>query len=113
MMSTSYYLTSRLSSLVPARIKRPLLRSSTLGRFVRKCQLEYIKLDFSAARLLWTLFKSLKAPSIESLYHIDAQFAGEDVEETFGFHIPNDLRNAPFISNNMNYISDLDRLYLT
>ncbi len=48
-----------------------------------------------------------------SLGQIDVRSTGEDVEETFGFHIPDDLQNVPFISNDMKYISDLYRLYFT
>ena len=100
-MSTSDYLTTRLSSPVPVNIIRPLLIYSTLGRFVRKCRLEYINLDFDSSGLLWKLFKSLRAPTVRDLGHVNVQSPEEDAEEMFAFHVPYDIHNNPRISNDI------------
>ena len=60
MMSLSNYLASRFTSSNSFSVARPILISSILGRFIRKCKLEYINMDFDAAGLLWDLFKALK-----------------------------------------------------
>ena len=100
-MSTSDYLTTRLSSPVPVNIIRPLLIYSTLGRFVRKCRLEYINLDFDTSGLLWKLFKSFRAPTMKNSGHVNAQSLEEDAEEMFVFHVPYDIHNAPHIRNDI------------
>lgn len=60
MMSLSIYLAARSASPDMLSVPRPILTSSILGRFIRKCRLEYIALDFQAAGLLWDLFKALR-----------------------------------------------------
>ena len=66
MMSTSNYLTSRAGSADGFVVDRPILLTSVLGRFVRKCRLEYVKLDFEGAGLLWSLFEVLRTPKSKS-----------------------------------------------
>jgi hypothetical protein len=66
MMSTSNYLTSRAGSADGFVVDRPILLTSVLGRFVRKCRLEYVKLDFEGAGLLWSLFEVLRTPNSKS-----------------------------------------------
>ena len=87
MMDTSDYVATRGSIHTPAKIKRPILISSILGRFVRRCRLEYIKLDFGGEERLWILFKSLRAPSIKDLDHVYAE-SSTDEAEAFGFQMP-------------------------
>jgi hypothetical protein len=72
MMSTGSCLISRHSSADDNKVERPLLDSSILGRFVRKCRLEYIKLDFGATGDLWNLFKAFRAPSSAD-WHVDSR----------------------------------------
>ena len=60
MMSLSIYLAARSASPDVFSVPRPILTSSILGRFIRKCRLEYIALDFQAAGFLWDLFKALR-----------------------------------------------------
>lgn len=100
-MSTSDYLTTRLSSPVPVNIIRPLLIYSTLGRFVRKCRVEYIKLDFDASGLLWKLFKSFRGSAMKNLGHVNVQSLEEDAEDIVAFHVPYDIHNNPDISNDI------------
>ena len=66
MMSTSNYLTSRAGSADGFVVDRPILLTSVLGRFVRKCRLEYVKLDFEGAGFLWSLFEVLRTPNSKS-----------------------------------------------
>jgi hypothetical protein len=87
-MSASDYLTSRQSLPNPSKIKRPIVITSILGRFVRKCRLEYIKLDFGQAGILWSLFKSLRAPTIKDFNIENEAITPDDLEEIFGFQIP-------------------------
>jgi hypothetical protein len=53
--------------------------------------LEYIKLDFEAAGILWTLFKCLRAPTSKDLDIGKENTDLEDMEERFGFYIPETL----------------------
>jgi hypothetical protein len=50
-----------------------------------------MKLDFEAAGILWTLFKCLRAPPSKDLDIGKGNIDPEDVEERFGFHIPETL----------------------
>ena len=61
-MATADYITSRISSTDGFNVEKPLLVTSILGRFVRRCRLEYIQLDFDAAIRLWDLFTLLVDP---------------------------------------------------
>ena len=61
-MSAGDYFTSRMSSTNDCNVEKPVLVTSTLGIFVRKCRLEYFQLDFDAANRLWELFTILVAP---------------------------------------------------
>lgn len=65
MMSVSNYLTSRAGSVNGFMVHKPILLTSILGRFVRKCRLEYVKLDYEGAGLLWSLFEVYRAPMLE------------------------------------------------
>ena len=67
MSSISTCLISRQSSAADNKVERPLLDSSVLGRFMRKCRLEYNKLDFGGAGQLWDLFKAVREPSSAEL----------------------------------------------
>jgi hypothetical protein len=62
MMSISNYLASRMGSADGFVVDKPILLTSILGRFVRKCRLEYVKLDFEGTGLLWSLFEVYRAP---------------------------------------------------
>jgi hypothetical protein len=61
-MATADYVTSRISSTDGFNVEKPLLVTSILGRFVRRCRLEYIQLDFDAAMRLWDMFTLLVDP---------------------------------------------------
>ena len=76
MMSSSTCLASRDSSPTEFKVQRPLLTTSILGRFVRRCRVEYIKLDYDEAELLWNLFKASRAPALEYLDIDDQNSAG-------------------------------------
>jgi hypothetical protein len=78
MMSTNNYLESRDSSPVEFKVQRPLLTTSILGRFVRKCRLEYIKLDYDEAELLWSLFNVSRASTSEYMSFDEGNTTGEE-----------------------------------
>ena|SRR5579859_956916 len=61
MMSTSHYYITRQTSPDAYKVERPVLDASLLGRFVRKCRLEYMQLEFEGQGQLWALFKSARS----------------------------------------------------
>ena len=65
-MSSSDYVVPRNTPPDQIKYKRPVLTTSFLGRFVRKCRLEYVKLDFDAAVFLWNAFRSFRATTAKS-----------------------------------------------
>jgi len=70
------------------KVAKPISISSMLGRFVRKCRLEYIKLDFDEAGLLWSLFQISRRPS-------EGMSPMEDVDGSLELHIPEYLDGVP------------------
>jgi hypothetical protein len=81
MMSISNYLASRAGSANGFVVDKPILLTSILGRFVRKCRLEYVKLDFEGAGLLWSLFEVYRAPMSQLPKRRDATLPHWMVEE--------------------------------
>jgi len=59
-MSCSNNLATRELSCEESIVDRPLLTSSTLGRFIRKFKIEYQKLDFRDAGLFWSIFVNFR-----------------------------------------------------
>src|ERR1700733_11455395 len=93
MMSISNYLFSRRSSTMEAKVAKPISISSMLGRFVRKCRLEYIKLEFDEAGLLWSLFQISRGPN-------KGMSPMEDVDGSLELHIPEYLDGVPIGGSN-------------
>src|SRR5271170_6616697 len=91
MMSTSNYLSSRRSSTMETKVAKPISISSMLGRFVRKCRLEYIKLEFDEAGLLWSLFRVSRGPSQQK----EDLSPPEDLDGSLELHIPEYLDGVP------------------
>ena len=66
------------------KVARQISASSMLGRFVRKCKLEYVKLEFEEAGLLWSLVQVSRGPGQES----SGMSPMEDVDGSLALHIP-------------------------
>ena len=66
-MSIEDYVVSRHNWPNELKVARPLLNSSMLGRYVRKCRLEYIKLDFEDAGFLWTALKQYRIQAVKDI----------------------------------------------
>lgn len=71
-----------------------MLITSVLGRFLRRCRLEYVQLDFDAACQLWKLCTQLLAPDqnapveIRTLNHTEL---AETAQGTVGRHKSSNL----------------------
>ena len=101
-MSASDCLASRLSSAIEIKPQTAILTTSVLGRFIRKCRLEYMKLDFEAASLLWNLFKALIIrkhnllhPRNDSETHDlhESELTSEEFSNCFGMCLPGPSAN--------------------
>lgn len=79
-----------------AKVAKPISISSMLGRFVRKCRLEYIKLEFDEAGLLWSLFLVSRGPSQQK--HDMSPI--EDFDGSLELHIPEYLDGVPVGGSN-------------
>jgi hypothetical protein len=94
MMSISDYLTWRAGSANGFVVDRPILLTSVLGRFVRKCRLEYVKLDFEGAGLLWSLFEVLRTPNSKSSKGKGVVLDSQGIRGTLGTKISQDASTA-------------------
>ena len=107
-MSTSNYLYSRRGT-TETKAVRPIAISSMLGRFVRKCRLEYIQLQFEEAGLLWGLFKISRAES-----HGDVDISPtEDLDESLKLLIPEYMAGNSVGRSKRNVGANLTRFLFT
>jgi len=83
---TDDYVVSRQSPKEEWRVTRPLLSSSMLGRYVRRCRIEYIKLDFEDAGLLWTVFKLHRMQAVNDITSERAAELFDSFGEMFTTH---------------------------
>src|ERR1700737_4871871 len=103
-MGIDSYLITRDSSVDDWKVERPLIDASIFGRFVRKCRLEYIKLEFEAAGALWNLFKAIREPSRSGITPPSTH-----KDELFGLHSP----YIPDTSAGMRILSQLTAVCLS
>jgi hypothetical protein len=94
-MSTRDYVTVRYPVAHSTKVERLLLAPSLLGRFVRKCRLDYIKLDFQQSGLLWNCFKTLRATGNSDATDLsNTNFTTEDLERVFGCSLPETIPSS-------------------
>ena len=57
-----------------------------LGRYVRRCRIEYIKLDFEDAGLLWNVFKQYRMQAVNDITSEQAAELFDSFGEMFTTH---------------------------